>query len=277
MQSQQRHQWSEKGYRQLARDPDPDKHIREKHRARADRQAAKAARVDQAAQRLAEVTQPRKEWQLRYSITTDQPSAAVVSTLSEAVVERGDFRLGPTSLTVARGDRIAITGHNGSGKSTLLAALLGEIPLAAGRQSLGSRVQLGVMDQHRSRFASGRDVLDIVREQLGNQSPIAAVRTLLAKFGLGSEHLTRPANSLSMGEQTRALMAIFQGRSVNTLVLDEPTNHLDVEAIEQLESAVSAFAGTVLIVSHDERLLDGIGLTHEWRVTDGSVLIRELT
>ena len=64
------------------------------------------------------------------------------------------------------------------------------------------------------------------------------MRTLLAQFGLGAEQVGRPANSLSMGERTRAMMAIFQGREVNLLVLDEPTNHLDVDAIEQLEAAV---------------------------------------
>ena len=70
------------------------------------------------------------------------------------------------------------------------------------------------------------------------------MRTLLAKFGLGAEHVDRPARSLSMGERTRALMALFQGRQVNVLVLDEPTNHLDVRAIEQLESALASYAGT---------------------------------
>jgi ATPase subunit of ABC transporter with duplicated ATPase domains len=74
-----------------------------------------------------------------------------------------------------------------------------------------------------------------------------------------------------MGERTRALLALFQGRSVNTLVLDEPTNHLDVAAIEQLEAAVAAFSGTVLVVSHDETLLSGIHLTHRWHVAKGTV------
>ncbi|EWT06033.1 hypothetical protein N864_00760 [Intrasporangium chromatireducens Q5-1] len=100
---------------------------------------------------------------------------------------------------------------------------------------------------------------------------MAEVRTLLAKFGLGAEHVARPARSLSMGERTRALMALFQGREVNTLVLDEPTNHLDVAAIEQLEAAVAAFSGTVLVVSHDVSLLSGIRLTHRWHVANGGV------
>ena len=79
-----------------------------------------------------------------------------------------------------------------------------------------------------------------------------------------------------MGERTRALMALFQGREVNVLVLDEPTNHLDVDAIEQLEAAVAAFGGTVLVVSHDESLLDGIRLTHRWVVARGRVRIDTL-
>ena len=79
-----------------------------------------------------------------------------------------------------------------------------------------------------------------------------------------------------MGERTRALMALFQGREVNVLVLDEPTNHLDVDAIEQLEAAVAAFGGTVLVVSHDESLLDGIRLTHRWVVARGRVLVEVL-
>ena len=281
-QSRQRHEWAEKGRRNVANGAEPDKHIREKHRARADRQAAKGARLERAAGRLEAVDQPRKEWQLRYAITEGRPSAEVVATLSDAVVERHGFRLGPVSLVVGRGDRIALVGDNGSGKTTLLGALLGDLPLASGRRSLGTRVTIGVLDQDRALLDTDATVLDVVRRELGTDPrtgrewPIAGVRTLLAKFGLGSEHIGRPARSLSMGERTRALMALFQGREVNVLVLDEPTNHLDVPAIEQLEAAVAAFGGTVLVVSHDASLLDGIGLTHRWRVDAGRVTVETL-
>ena len=86
------------------------------------------------------------------------------------------------------------------------------------------------------------------------------MRTLLAKFGLGAEHVDRPAHSLSLGERTRALMALFQARQVNVLVLDEPTNHLDVPAIEQLESALADYTGTLVVVSHDQAFLERIGI-----------------
>ena len=177
---------------------------------------------------------------------------------------------------------MAVVGDNGSGKTTLLAALLGDLPLTSGRQSVGTRVSVGTIDQRRELMDDDAPVLDVVRRELGTDPEtgrewsVADVRTLLAKFGLGAEHVARPARSLSMGERTRALMALFQGRQVNVLVLDEPTNHLDVDAIEQLEAAVAAFRGTVLVVSHDETLRAGLRLTHRWAVANGQVDVEVL-
>jgi ATPase subunit of ABC transporter with duplicated ATPase domains len=86
-------------------------------------------------------------------------------------------------------------------------------------------------------------------------------RAPLAKFGLGADAVTRPPASLSPGERTRAELAAFAASGVNFLVLDEPTNHLDLPAIEQLESALDGFGGTLLLVSHDRRLLESVELT----------------
>src|SRR5262249_14659327 len=86
-------------------------------------------------------------------------------------------------------------------------------------------------------------------------------RRLLATFGLGSDHVRRDAASLSPGERTRALLALLAARGVNCLILDEPTNHLDVPAIEQLERALDAFEGTVLLVTHDRRFLESFRAT----------------
>ncbi|WP_448631701.1 AAA family ATPase [Cellulomonas soli] len=94
---------------------------------------------------------------------------------------------------------------------------------------------------------------------------------MLAKFGLGGHHIPRPAASLSPGERTRAALALLQARGVNLLVLDEPTNHLDLPAIDQLEQALEAFDGTVLLVTHDRRMLDTVRLTRRWHVEDGQV------
>ena len=90
---------------------------------------------------------------------------------------------------------------------------------------------------------------------------LAEARSLLAKFGLGADHVVRPAGTLSPGERTRAVLAGFAAQGVNCLVLDEPTNHLDLEAIEQLEQALAGYDGTLLVVTHDRRLLEALDLT----------------
>ncbi len=102
--------------------------------------------------------------------------------------------------------------------------------------------------------------------------PTADVRTLLAKFGLGADHVGRAASSLSPGERTRAALALLQARGVNLLVLDEPTNHLDLPAIEQLEAAMDAFDGTILLVTHDRRMLETVRLTRRLHVEAGEVV-----
>ena len=107
---------------------------------------------------------------------------------------------------------------------------------------------------------------------VGRQAGIAAtqeIRSLLAKFGLGAADVGRPAAELSPGERTRAGLAVLQARGTNCLVLDEPTNHLDLPAIEQLESAVASYTGTLLLVSHDRRLLDTVRLTRVLELADG--------
>ena len=104
-----------------------------------------------------------------------------------------------------------------------------------------------------------RRLLDDFRERTGLAPETA--RTLLAKFNLGAEHVDRACTTLSPGERTRAHLAELQARGVNCLVLDEPTNHLDLEAIEELESALAAYEGTAVVVSHDRRFLERVAPT----------------
>jgi ATPase subunit of ABC transporter with duplicated ATPase domains len=94
---------------------------------------------------------------------------------------------------------------------------------------------------------------------------------LLAKFGLGTEHVLRTAASLSPGERTRASLALLGARGVNCLVLDEPTNHLDLPAIEQLESALAGYDGTLVVVTHDRALLGALTLTRRLEIDAGRI------
>jgi len=245
-----------------------------KFRAEAtEKQAAKARQTDRMIERLEAVEEPRKEWELRMSIAAAPRSGAVVATLRAAVVRRGEFTLGPLDLQVDWADRIAITGANGAGKSTLLAVLLGRLRPDEGSASLGPGVVVGEVDQARGAFLGDAPLIDAFRAQVPDLLP-AEVRTLLAKFGLRADHVLRPAGTLSPGERTRAALALLQARGVNLLVLDEPTNHLDLPAIEQLESALESYAGTLLLVTHDRRMLHAVRVTRRWDVADGRVAER---
>jgi ATPase subunit of ABC transporter with duplicated ATPase domains len=203
-------------------------------------------------ERLGQVEKPYEPWELRIPLSAERRSGDVVLRLEHAVAERGTFTLGPVDLELGWADRLAIVGPNGSGKSTLIDVLLGRLPLSAGRLWLGPGVVVGELTQERGELAHGQ-LLPLFTSASALTEEDA--RTLLAKFGLGADHVRRDAGSLSPGERTRTLLALLAARGVNCLVLDEPTNHLDVPAIEELERALDAFDGTVLLIAHDRRFL----------------------
>ncbi|AZS75237.1 heme ABC transporter ATP-binding protein [Streptomyces lydicus] len=266
--------WMEKGVKNARRKaPDNDKIGRKARVEATEKQAAKAKQTQRLIERLDVVEEPRKEWELRMEIAAAPRASAVVATLRGAGVRRGDFRFGPVDLQIDWADRVAITGPNGSGKSTLLAALLGRLPLDAGQAALGPGVVVGEVDQARGLFFGDDPLMDAFRASVPDLSP-ADVRTLLAKFGLKAAHVLRPARTLSPGERTRAALALLQGRGVNLLVLDEPTNHLDLPAIEQLESALASYPGTLLLVTHDRRMLDAVHTTRRIEVDGGRITDR---
>jgi ATPase subunit of ABC transporter with duplicated ATPase domains len=263
--------WLAKGVRDsIKKSADGDKHIKAQNRASSEKQGAKAKQTDRRIERLEVVEEPRKEWELRLEIAAAPRAGAVVATLRAAVVRRGSFTLGPLDLQIDWGDRVAITGANGSGKSTLLAALLGRVPLDEGTASLGPAVRIGEIDQARELFFGPEQLLDAFSAEVPDR-PTADVRTLLAKFGLVADHVLRPAETLSPGERTRAALALLQARGINVLVLDEPTNHLDLPAIEQLEDALAAYPGTLLLVTHDRRMLEAVQTTRRLEVVAGQV------
>ncbi len=263
--------WMEKGVKNARRKaPDNDK-IGRKFRAEAtEKQAAKARQTERLIERLDVVEEPRKEWQLQLQIAVAPRAGVVVATARGVVVRRGAFTLGPVDLQIDWADRVAITGPNGSGKSTLLAVLLGRLAPDAGSAALGPGVVVGEVDQARSAFTGPAGLLRAFGELVPDW-PDADVRTLLAKFGLRAAHVNRPAAGLSPGERTRAALALLQARGVNLLVLDEPTNHLDLSAIEQLERALDSYPGTLLLVSHDRRLLDAVHVNRRFAVGSGAV------
>ena len=219
----------------------------------------KVRQAEKALERVEDVDKPYEPWRLQLVLRRRHRGRRPVVTLEGAVAERGTFRLGPIDLDLAPGERVAITGPNGSGKTTLLALLLGELPLAAGTRTVGRTTVIGALDQRRTAYDGDEPLLATFRDRTGLAPETA--RTLLAKFSLGAEHVDRACTTLSPGERTRAHLAELQARGVNCLVLDEPTNHLDLEAIEELESALAAYEGTAVVVSHDRRFLERVAPT----------------
>jgi ATPase subunit of ABC transporter with duplicated ATPase domains len=268
--AQREREWAAQGRARVRQSDEPDKNIRAFRLNQTEQLAGRAARTERAIDRLEVVDKPRESWQLRLAVPSPGRSGDVVARLDGAVVERGSFRLGPIDLTVGAGERIALLGANGSGKTTLLDALLGRAALAEGRRRIGPSVVVGEIEQARHRLQTGRTLLRAFQDETAWDA--ADVRTLLAKFRLVADHVTRPADTLSPGERTRASLALLMANGANALVLDEPTNHLDLPAIEQLEAALDGFDGTLLLVTHDRSLLDDVRLTRQIELAGGRIV-----
>jgi ATPase subunit of ABC transporter with duplicated ATPase domains len=263
-------QWAASGARKAAdprRQLDPDKFIKAFRTAGAQNTGAGAARIERAVNRLDQDApdQVREPWHLQLSIAAAGRAGDVVVALRGAVISRGQVTLGPVDLSIGPADRIRVTGPNGAGKTTLVDALLGRQPLDAGERYAGPSVVFGELDQSRREFSVSDPVADVV-QAAARLSPEEA-RTLLAKFRLRGDAALRPAATLSPGERTRAGLALLQARGVNCLVLDEPTNHLDIEAIEQLEQALGAYGGALILVTHDRRLAEALAIEQVVDVT----------
>jgi len=145
------------------------------------------------------------------------------------------------------------------------------VPLRSGVRWVGPSTVPGTLPQGLGPFSGPRPLIDAFVAEA--ERPPQDARSLLAKFGLGPDHVRRPGHSLSPGERSRATLALLSARGVNTLVLDEPTNNLDLEAIEQLEAALETFDGTVVLVTHDRRFLGAFAVGRTLEIEAGGRLL----
>jgi ATP-binding cassette, subfamily F, member 3 len=245
--------------------------------------ATKARQAQSRVKRLAKMErieqEPLAAKELEFAFSAPARSARVVFELTDGRLEvGGDGVKAPLTLLehaelwLERGEHVSLVGPNGSGKTTLIEALAGRRELAAGRLSTGHNVKLGYLSQHGEELGAGgnpgESVLDAT--QRATRLTPGKARALLGRFLFSGEDAQKPLEGLSGGERRRLSLAILVSSGANVLILDEPTNHLDLESREALEDALRAFAGAVLLVSHDRALLDAVG-RRTIAVEDGSL------
>ncbi|HEU4919674.1 MAG TPA: ATP-binding cassette domain-containing protein [Candidatus Limnocylindrales bacterium] len=170
-------------------------------------------------------------------------------------------------LAAQRGERIGIVGPNGAGKTTLLRTVAGELPPLDGRLTFGNAVQIGYLAQLRGAAIPGATVLDALQAAI----PLTPgdARGYLARFLFRGDDVLKEVRSLSGGERSRLELALLGIMPSNLLLLDEPTNHLDIPAREAIESFMAESPATLLVVSHDRRLLQTV-CTKLWVVDGGT-------
>jgi ATPase subunit of ABC transporter with duplicated ATPase domains len=148
-----------------------------------------------------------------------------------------------------RGQKVALVGANGIGKTTLLRSILGEIPAISGGVTLGDYLHVGYFEQE-MKNSSGKTCIDEIWAAFPAYSQFE-VRAALARCGLTTKHIESKIDVLSGGEKAKVRLCKLINRETNLLVLDEPTNHLDVDAKAELQRALQAYRGSILLISHE--------------------------
>ena len=188
-------------------------------------------------------------------LTARTPSRFVVET-KELVIGYEEPLSKPLTLTVERGEKIALVGANGIGKTTLLKSILGLIPALSGKVHLGDYLEIGYFEQEMPQ-GNKRTCIEEIWEEFPAYTQYE-VRAALAKCGLTTKHIESLVRVLSGGEQAKVRLCKILNRETNLLLLDEPTNHLDADAKAELKRALKEYKGTILMVCHEPEFYDGL-------------------
>ena len=218
-------------------------------------------RVEAAEALIADVPAPRDKVELMSF--SKQRQGRVVIELEDATIAAPDGRVLLDHFTwrLAPGERIGLVGVNGSGKTTLLRALAGDYELAAGKRIEGQTVRLGWLRQELDDLDPQRRLIDAVEDvatyvQLGKKELSAS--QLAERLGFSPTRQRTPVGDLSGGERRRLQLTRVLMTEPNILLLDEPTNDLDIDTLQELESLLDSWSGTLVVISHDRYLIERI-------------------
>ncbi len=249
---------------------DNDKHLRGFKRDKAAKAGKVAKAIEKRIEHMDMVERPfeRKPFAIPLDVQTKAGNRDI--SLRDVVASNGnDFTVGPLSVDIPFGERIAILGNNGVGKSTLLNVISGRTKPTSGAVKIGSAIRIGNMMQEHDSLPRKSLVLDYFGATTGFD--LRDSHTTLAQFGFDERQARMPIGALSPGGRARLLLALFSAQSVNVLILDEPTNHLDVEAQQALEETLRTYQGTVIMVTHDRFFLETSRLDATFVLSDGTL------
>ncbi|AKK02696.1 ABC-F family ATP-binding cassette domain-containing protein [Corynebacterium epidermidicanis] len=218
-------------------------------------------RIEAAEALIADVPAPRDSVELM--AFSKKRQGKVVIELEDATIATPDGRELVKDLTwrLAPGERIGLVGVNGSGKTTLLRTLAGEHPLESGRRIQGKTVELGWLRQELDDLDPTLRLLDAVEQvatyvQFGKKEMSAS--QLAERLGFSAKRQRTPVGDLSGGERRRLQLTRVLMAEPNVLLLDEPTNDLDIDTLQELESLLDGWPGTLVVISHDRYLIERV-------------------
>lgn len=229
----------------------------------------RAFAIERRIERMENTERPTKEKGINSSFQQESFSGKEAVILKEISKAYGTKPIVQNiSLTIYKGERIALLGKNGCGKTTLIRLITGEEEPDSGNAKVGESIKYALLQQNITFEKPERSVLDTIRYEL--ELSDSAARNLLAVYKFKGNDVFKKVEALSGGEKTRLQLCLLMQKDVNMLILDEPTNHLDIASREWIEECVEVFQGTILFISHDRYFISRFA-EKIWELEDGSI------
>jgi ATPase subunit of ABC transporter with duplicated ATPase domains len=236
-------------------------------RAQTATRARLAKVLDRRVERLEQTrtTVERRDRQARFRLPAPRRSGSTPLTVTDLSVAYGSKTvLRRVAFSLGRGDRAVVVGRNGVGKSSLLRCLAGVQVPTAGEVVVGHNVTVGYFAQEHEQLDPDRPAIDHLDDAV--VATVADRRSLLGSFGLTGDLAHQRPGTFSGGERARLSLAMLAAGRANLLVLDEPTNNLDPQSVEAVGAMLAAWAGTIVVVSHDRPFVEALRPTHTLRL-----------